>query len=125
MTVLNTEKAPAAIGPYSQGIMAEGKMIFISGQLPIDSSTGKFAGADIESQTEQSLKNIQAILASIGADMSHVVKTTVLLSDIGDFGRMNDVYSKYFTGNCPARAAFGVAALPKQALVEIEAIAVI
>ncbi|MCC8060944.1 MAG: RidA family protein [Clostridiales bacterium] len=120
--VLATEKAPAAIGPYSQGICAGG-MVFVSGQLPIDPATGQFAGEDIASQTRQSLTNIQNILASEGLTMADVVKTTVLLKHISDFGAMNEVYATFFEGACPARAAFEVAALPKDALVEIEAIA--
>ncbi len=120
-----TANAPAAIGPYSQAIAASGKTIYISGQLPIDPATGAFAGEGIEAQTHQSLKNIQAILAEAGLSMDNVVKTTVLLKDIGDFAAMNGVYAAYFTGVCPARAAFQVAALPRDALVEIEAVAVI
>ncbi len=121
---ISTAAAPAAIGPYSQGIQA-GNIVFVSGQLPIDPATGEFAGADIAAQTEQSLKNIEAILAEAGGTMKDVVKTTVLLADIAEFGAMNEVYAKFFTGTCPARAAFQVAALPKGAKVEIEAIAVI
>jgi len=119
--VLATEKAPAAIGPYSQGVRG-GDYVFVSGQLPIDPSTGAFAGEDIASQTRQSLTNIKAILESDGLSMDQVVKTTVLLKNINDFAAMNEVYATFFKGECPARAAFGVAALPKDALVEIEAI---
>lgn len=120
--VLATEKAPAAIGPYSQGIQG-GDYVFVSGQLPIDPATGAFAGEDIASQTRQSLTNIKSILESGGLSMANVVKTTVLLKNISDFGAMNEVYATFFEGACPARAAFEVAALPKDALVEIEAIA--
>lgn len=120
---LKTEKAPAAIGPYSQATMNAAGLIFVSGQLPIDPATGAFAGEDIVSQTRQSLENIRNILASEGLTMDHVLKTTVLLQDISDFGAMNQVYATFFEGVCPARAAFQVAALPKGALVEIEAIA--
>lgn len=120
--VLSTQQAPAAIGPYSQAIRAD-KFVFVSGQLPIDPATGEFAGEDITAQTRQSLTNIQNILASDGLTMANVVKTTVLLKNIGDFGAMNEVYAGFFEGDCPARAAFEVAALPKGALVEIEAIA--
>lgn len=120
--VLATEKAPAAIGPYSQGVRG-GDYVFVSGQLPIDPATGTFAGEDIAAQTRQSLTNIKAILESSGLTMENVVKTTVLLKDINDFAAMNEVYATFFQGECPARAAFGVAALPKDALVEIEAIA--
>lgn len=120
--VLATKQAPAAIGPYSQGIRAD-KFVFVSGQLPIDPATGEFAGDDIAAQTRQSLTNISNILASDGLTMADVVKTTVLLKNIGDFAAMNEVYATFFEGDCPARAAFEVAALPKNALVEIEAIA--
>ena len=119
---IHTNNAPAAIGPYSQAIEANGT-IFVSGQLPIDPATGAFAGEDIAAQTRQSLTNIKNILAEAGAGMEDVVKTTVLLKNIADFTAMNEVYAEFFTGDCPARAAFEVAALPKNALVEIEAIA--
>lgn len=122
--IINTESAPAAIGPYSQSILA-GNILFISGQLPIDPETGKFAGNDIKSQTEQSLKNIESILEKAGCTMDNVVKTTVLLNDMGDFAKMNEVYAKFFTKDYPARAAYEVAKLPKDALVEIEAVAVV
>ena len=118
-----TEQAPAAIGPYSQGISAE-NIAFVSGQLPIDPATGEFAGNDIASQTRQSLKNVQAILAENGMTMADVTKTTVLLADIAEFAEMNQVYAEFFAEPFPARAAFEVAALPKNAKVEIEAIAV-
>lgn len=120
--VLATEKAPAAIGPYSQGVRC-GDMVFISGQLPIDPATGAFAGEDIASQTRQALTNISAILESDGLTMANIVKTTVLLKNINDFSAMNEVYASFFEGAYPARAAFEVAALPKDALIEIEAVA--
>lgn len=120
---LQTPNAPAAIGPYSQAIQAGGT-IYVSGQLPINPATGEFAGADIRAQARQSLENIKAILAAAGADMAHVVKTTVLLQDMADFAAMNEVYAEYFSEPYPARAAFQVAKLPKDALVEIEAVAV-
>ena len=120
-----TPKAPAAIGPYSQGVAASGKFAFVSGQLPIDPATGAFAGEDIRAQTRQSLTNIRSILEAVGADMSKVVKTTVLLKNIADFAAMNEVYAEFFAAPYPARAAFQVAALPKDALVEIECVAVI
>jgi len=123
-SAVHTEKAPAAIGPYSQAVKA-GNTIYVSGQLPIDPATGQFAGEDIASQTRQSLTNIRNILAQAGADMSSVVKTTVLLQHIGDFAAMNEVYAQFFEAPYPARAAFEVAAIPKGALVEIEAVAVI
>ena len=120
---IHTENAPAAIGPYSQAIEA-GNTIYVSGQLPIDPATGAFAGEDIAAQTRQSLTNIKAILAEAGADMSNVVKTTVLLANMADFAAMNAVYAEFFTAPFPARAAFQAAALPKNALVEIECVAV-
>lgn len=123
-TILNTANAPAAIGPYSQGVSATGTITFVSGQLPIDPATGAFAGETIQEQTKQSLENIKAILEAGGLGLDDVIKTTVYLSDIADFAPMNEVYAQYFTADCPARAAFQVAALPKNALVEIEAVAV-
>ena len=120
--IISTSNAPAAIGPYSQAVKAGG-MLYISGQLPIDPATGEFAASDIAGQTRQSLENIKAILTQAGLGLENVVKTTVLLADIGDFGTMNGVYAEYFTGACPARPAFAVKGLPKGALVEIEAIA--
>lgn len=124
MKEIKTANAPTAIGPYSQGIEAAGTMVFVSGQLPIDPQTGAFPGDDIESQTRQSLTNIKAILAEAGCTMKDVVKATVLLKDITDFASMNKVYGEFFEGTCPARAAFQVGALPKDACVEIEVIAV-
>lgn len=119
-----TQNAPAAIGPYSQAVAVENGTVYVSGQLPIDPSTGKFAGDTIEAQTEQSIKNIMAILAENGMSLDDVVKTTVFLSDIDEFGAMNKVYAEYFTEPFPARAAFQVAALPQGAKVEIEVVAV-
>ena len=120
--VLNTNQAPAAIGPYSQGLEVNG-MIFLSGQLPIDPATGAFPEGGIKEQTRQSLLNAQAILKSAGLDLCNVVKTTVLLSDIANFGPMNEVYAEFFAQPFPARSAFAVRDLPKGALVEIECIA--
>lgn len=122
-SVVYTAAAPAAVGPYSQAIAA-GDFIFLSGQLPLDPKTGSFPSDDVAVQTEQSLKNIQAVLAEAGLTMDAVVKTTVFLKDIADFDAMNKVYATYFTKDCPARSAFQVAALPKNARVEIEAVAV-
>ena len=120
--IIHTEKAPAAIGPYSQAVKA-GNLLFVSGQIPIDPATGIFAGEDITTQTRQSLTNVQAILEKAGYSLSDVVKATVLLADMADFAAMNTVYAEFFTSNCPARAAFAVRELPKGALVEIEVIA--
>jgi len=120
--VISTANAPAAIGPYSQAVKA-GQTLYISGQLPIDPATGTFAAVDIKGQTEQSLRNLGAILEQAGYSFADVVKTTVLLSDISNFAPMNEVYARFFEGECPARAAFAVRDLPKGALVEIEAVA--
>lgn len=122
-TILSTEKAPQAIGPYSQGIDT-GNLMFLSGQIPICPETGEIVAADVEGQTRQALENVKAILESAGCTMDHVIKVTVFLKDIADFAKMNGVYGTFFTeGNYPARSAVQVAALPKGALVEIEAIA--
>ena len=120
--VLATEQAPAAIGPYSQGIAA-GETVYVSGQLPLDPATGAFPEG-IAAQTAQSLKNIQAILAQQGMTLANVVKTTVFLADINDFAEMNKVYGEFFTQPDPARSAVQVAKLPKDAPLEIECIAV-
>jgi 2-iminobutanoate/2-iminopropanoate deaminase len=120
--VIHTDKAPAAIGPYSQAIEANG-MLFISGQIPVDPATG-IVPEGIKAQTEQVMKNIAAILLEAGYSFDDVVKTTCLLSDIANFAPMNEVYSQYFLVNAPARAAFAVRDLPKGVLVEIETIAV-
>ena len=120
--VICTEAAPAAIGPYSQAIETAGT-VYISGQLPIDPATGEFPSGDIRRQTSASLENIRAILSRAGLDFGNVVKTTVLLQDIGDFGAMNEVYGEYFTEPYPARASFALVALPKGARVEIEVVA--
>ena len=122
-TVISTQNAPAAIGPYSQGIQA-GSLIITSGQLPIDPATGAFP-ATIEEQTRQSLTNCKAVLEAAGAAMENVIKTTVFLSDMNNFGAMNEVYAEFFgEGGYPSRSAVEVARLPKDALVEIEVIAV-
>ena len=119
--VLSTKNAPAAIGPYSQGIAA-GDLVFVSGQLPIDAATGVMADG-VAAQTRQSLENIKAILSEAGLAMTDVVKTTVFLTDMSFFAEMNQVYSTYFESACPARSAVAVRELPKGALVEIECIA--
>ena len=122
-TAIATDKAPAAIGPYSQAISAQGVSINVSGQLPIDPATGEFAGEGIREQTEQCLKNVSSVLEAAGANMADVVETTVLLADIADFAEMNEVYSTFFDEPYPARAAFQAAALPRAARVEIKAVA--
>ena len=123
--LVSTKNAPAAIGPYSQGITASGTMVFVSGQIPIDPATGSVVSDDVSSQTRQVLKNISAVLEAAGANLENVVKTTVFLYDMNDFAAMNAVYSEFFATNPPARAAVQVARLPKDVRVEIEAIAVI
>lgn len=123
MKAIVASNAPAAIGPYSAAIRA-GNTVYVSGQLPADPATGAFPEG-IEAQTRQSLTNLKAILEAEGLSMADVVKTTVLLSDIGNFAAMNGVYAEFFSAPYPARAAFQVAALPKAALVEIEAVAVV
>ena len=120
--VIATTNAPAAIGPYSQGIQAC-NLVITSGQLPVDPATGAFAEGGIAGQTRQSLLNVQAILAEAGLTMENVIKTTVFLSDMNNFAAMNEVYATFVPGNPPARSAVEVARLPKDALVEIEAIA--
>ena len=120
---INTAAAPAAIGPYSQAIEANG-IVFVSGQLPIDPATGAFAEGGIKELTRQSLTNMKAILAEAGLTMANVVKTTVFLADMADFAEMNEVYASFFEGVCPARSAVAVKTRPKEARVEIECIAV-
>ncbi len=122
MKVLSTEKAPAAIGPYSQALVS-GNMVFVSGQIPVDPVSGSIAET-IEEQTAQSLSNIRNILAENGMTMSDVIKTTVFLSDLGDFAAMNEVYASHFEAPYPARSCVQVAAIPKGCRVEIECIAV-
>ena len=119
---INTTAAPAAIGPYSQAIEANG-MVFVSGQLPVDPATGNFAEGGIKELTRQSLTNMKAILAEAGLGMENVVKTTVFLADMADFAEMNEVYAEFFTAPFPGRSAVAVKTLPKGARVEIECIA--
>lgn len=121
--VINTDKAPSAIGPYSQAIKANG-FVFVSGQLPVVPVTGQFATGGIAAQTKQSLENVKAILLQAGSTLDDVVKATVFIKDMNDFSAVNNVYAEYFTKDCPARACFEVARLPKDALVEIEVIAI-
>lgn len=121
MKVISTETAPAAIGPYSQAIVTNG-LVFASGQIPVDPATGTPAGDTIDTQAEQSCKNVAAILAAAGSDMTKVVKTTCFLADMADFAKFNEIYAKYFV-SCPARSCVAAKALPKGVLCEIEAIA--
>ena len=121
--IINTPNAPAAIGPYSQAIEANGTL-YISGQIPINPAVGKIEATDITAQTEQVFANINAILIEAGYSFADVVKSTVFIFDIADFAAMNEVYKKYYQTECPARSAFAVKALPLGSLVEIETIAV-
>lgn len=122
MNTISTKNAPAAIGPYSQAIETNGT-VFVSGQLPIDPATGEFAEGGIKALARQSLTNIKNILGEAGLTMNNVCKVTVLLADINDFAAVNEVYAEFFEAPYPARSAFAVAALPKGAAIEIEAIA--
>ena len=121
--IVNTSNAPSAIGPYSQAVKANG-FVFVSGQLPLDPATGKFITQDdVAAQTELAIQNLKAVLEAAGTGLENVVKTTVFLKNMYDFAAMNEVYSRFFTTDCPARAAIEVARLPKDALVEIECVA--
>ena len=122
--IVSTKQAPIAIGPYSQAVKANG-FIFVSGQLPVNPETGNFAGTTIEIQTKQSLDNLKAILEVGNSALEKVLKTTVFLKDMNDFSAMNTIYSQYFSENFPARICVEVARLPKDALVEVEAIALV
>ena len=119
MKVISTKKAPAAIGPYSQAIQV-GNLVYTSGQIPIDPSTGAFVEGGIKEQTRQSLTNVKAILEEVGLSMNNVVKTTVFMADMNDFAEMNSIYAEFFSEPYPARSAIAVKTLPKGALVEIE-----
>ncbi len=121
LTKIATDKAPAAIGPYSQGIVT-GNLLFASGQIAINPATGAIEGKDIVEQTEQVMKNIGAILSAVGTDYTKVVKTTCFLADMNDFGTFNEIYAKYFTER-PARSCVAVKTLPKNVLCEVEVIA--
>ena len=121
--IISTTGAPGAIGPYSQGVKANG-MLFVSGQLPLDPATGAFPGSDITSQTRQSLTNVKHIVEAAGMTLADVVRVGVFLKDMNDFAAMNEVYAEFFTEPYPARAAFQAAGIPKGALVEIECVAV-
>ena len=121
--IISTQAAPAAIGPYSQGVGAGG-IVITSGQIPLDPATGNFVEGGVAEQTRQSLLNVQAILAAAGLTLENVVKTTVFLKDMNDFAAMNEVYATFFPSNLPARSAVQVGKLPRDAMVEIAAIAV-
>jgi 2-iminobutanoate/2-iminopropanoate deaminase len=124
-SIVLTSEAPAPIGPYSQGIIATGKMLFTAGQVAIDPHSGQVIQGDIKTQTRQVLKNVEAILKQGGVSLKHVVKTTVFLKDMNEFAGMNEVYAEFFSTNPPARSTVEVARLPKDVKVEIEAIAVV
>jgi len=121
MEIIRTENAPKAVGPYSQGVCANG-FLFVSGQIPIDPTTGIFVPGGIREQTKQALLNVKAIVETAGLKMSQVVKATVFLADMNDFTAMNEVYASFFSEPFPARAAFQAVRLPKDAMVEIEVI---
>ena len=121
--VIQTDQAPAAIGPYSQAVRV-GNFLYTSGQIALDPQSGEFLSGEIEQETERTIENISAILKAGGLSLDNVIKTTVYLTDLSHFARMNHIYEKYFSGNKPARACVQVAALPKGAKVEIEAIAI-
>lgn len=122
MHSISTEKAPAAIGPYSQGVVVNG-LLFASGQIALSPETGELVGSTIEEQAEQVMKNVGALLTAAGTDFDHVVKTTCFLEDIADFAKFNAVYAKSFGDKLPARSAVGIDKLPKGALIEVEVIA--
>lgn len=122
MHSISTEKAPAAIGPYSQGVVVNG-LLFASGQIALSPETGELVGSTIEEQAEQVMKNVGALLTAAGTDFGHVVKTTCFLEDIADFAKFNAVYAKSFGEKLPARSAVGIDKLPKGALIEVEVIA--
>ena len=120
--IINTTNAPAAIGPYSQAVKS-GNLLFVSGQIPIDPATGNLVSGSIEEETHRVMKNLQAILIEAGADFSHVLKATIFIKNMNDFGKINEVYASYFIGNYPARETVEVARLPKDVNVEISVIA--
>lgn len=123
-TPISTSAAPAAVGPYSQGVRA-GDLVFTAGQIPVDPATGKLVEGPIEVQTRRALDNVRAVLETAGSSLERAVKLTVFMTDLGDFKRMNAVYAEYFPADPPARSAFQVAALPLGAAIEIEAIALV
>lgn len=124
MKRISTDKAPAAIGPYSQGVVVNG-MLFASGQIALDPNTGEMVGESIQEQTEQVMRNISGLLEAAGTDFDHVIKTTCFLDDINDFSSFNEIYGRFFKDKLPARSAIGVDALPKGALIEVEVIALV
>ncbi len=124
--IIQTDQAPAPVGPYNQGVVASGAMLFVAGQIPLDAATGQIVGTTVAEQTEKSLQNLTAIIQAAGSNLSQVVKTSVFLKDMNDFAAMNEVYAQYFESeSAPARACVEVARLPKDVLVEIECIAMV
>ena len=124
--VIHTEQAPKAIGPYSQAIAASGgKTVFLSGQIPLDPATGELVAGDVSAQTERVMKNLEAVLGAAGCTFANVVRCGIFLTDLADFGKVNEVYGRYFPSNPPARATVEVSALPRGAKVEIDCIAVV
>ena len=121
--IIATNNAPGAIGPYSQAVKTAGGMLFVSGQIPLVPATGAVVEGGIEAQTTQVLDNLKAIVTAAGYSLADVVKTTVYITDMGNFGKVNEIYGKYFTENCPARVCVEVSTLPKDVLVEIDVIA--
>ena len=124
MKIISTDKAPAAIGPYSQAIEANG-FIFTSGMVPIDPATNTVVTGDVEVQARQAISNVKALLESVGSSLDKVVRTTVFIKNMDDFGRINEIYAEIFGGHCPARSCVEVARLPKDVLIEIEAVAAV
>lgn len=125
-SIIQTDKSPQAIGPYSQGtVYNQGNILFTAGQIPLDPQTGELVGAEIQAQTKQVLQNLQAVVEAGGSELHHVLKTTVFLKDMNDFAAMNEIYANFFQNNPPARSAVEVSRLPKDVLVEIECVAII
>jgi len=124
--IIQTDQAPAPVGPYNQGVVASGAMLFVAGQIPLDAATGELVGKTVSEQTEKALQNLTAVIEAAGSDISQVVKTSVFLQDMNDFAEMNKVYAQHFGDeSAPARACVEVARLPKDVLVEIECIAMV
>jgi 2-iminobutanoate/2-iminopropanoate deaminase len=123
--IINTKQAPAAIGPYSQGVRCRGEFVFTAGQIPLDPATGELSGRTVAEQTDRVLQNLSAVLEAAGSSTGRVVKTTVFLKNMADFADMNAVYGRYFSTNAPARSTVEVARLPKDVLVEIECVALV
>lgn len=121
--IISTDRGPGAIGPYSQAVQTDGGLLFVSGQIPLVPATGAMAEGGVEAQAVQALENLKGIVEAAGYRLADVVKTTVYLADMNDFGAVNEIYARYFTENCPARVCVEVSRLPKDALVEIDAIA--